>query len=55
MAILRIPINVADRKAVSEGAALPVATGQIVKLVLERVVGITAVITREGRIAEANQ
>ena len=30
MTILSVPIDVADRKAVSEGAALAVATGQIV-------------------------
>ena len=55
MTILSVPIDVADRKAVSEGAALAVATGQIVEPILKRVVGITAVVTCEGRITEANQ
>jgi hypothetical protein len=50
MTVLRVPINVADRKAVSEGAALAVTTGEIVKPILKRVIGIAAVVACEGRI-----
>jgi len=55
MTIVGVPINVVDRKPICEGAALPVATGEIVKPILKRIVGITAVVAREGRIAQASQ
>jgi hypothetical protein len=55
MAVLRVPVNVADRKTVCEGAALSVAAGEIVKSILKRLVGVAAVVTCQGRITEANQ
>ena len=55
MTILGVPINIANRKAIGEGTTLAVATGQIVKPILKRVIGITAVVTRECRITKAYQ
>ena len=54
MTVLYVPLNVADRKAIREGATLTVATSEIVKPILKRLVGIAAVVTRKGRINEAN-
>jgi len=48
MAVLRVPLNVADGKTVSEGAALPVAICQIVKPVLKRIIDITAIVSAKA-------
>ena len=52
MTVLYVPLNVADRKAISEGATLTVATSEIVKPIPKRLVGIAAVVTRESRITK---
>ena len=53
--VVCVPLNIADRKAVSEGAAPPVATSEVVKPELERIVVVTTIVTRKGRITEASQ
>jgi len=50
MTILGVPINIANRKAIGEGTTLAVATGQIVKPILKRVIGIATIVAREGRM-----
>jgi hypothetical protein len=42
-------------KGVGERATVAVANGQIVKPILKRVIGNSAVVTSEGRITTANQ